>query len=233
MSTQSPDTRPPTLPQASYGLKDAAELVARSTKTILRWCQDDMFPGAEKVPGPKGDEWSIPSEDLAAVIVEKNLTIHLDQTLSTQPTTQEDALVQALETIGELRQKVGHLSGQTEQLERTNMRLASDVDHLRAEYERTQNELVESERQRGTLEGEIKRVQQERDQTSRDRDSLDQKYLELQKSNAESLSALSDDLETSRTETQETVGELDELATKLAVAESSMGWWTRRRYRSR
>lgn len=45
--------------------KEAAALVERSTKTILRWSRDSTFPNADKIPGPKGDEWSIPAGDAA------------------------------------------------------------------------------------------------------------------------------------------------------------------------
>ena len=47
---------------------------------------------------------------------------------------------------------------------------------------------------------------------------------------AESLSAASAELDAVKTEHQATVGERDELTDKLARAEASMGWWTRRKY---
>jgi|GEM_PF-1095152 len=240
MATQRPDTRPPTLPADAYGLKDAAALVARSTKTILRWCRDSTFPNAEKVPGPKGDEWSIPATDLAKVIADKGLAINLsddDQTVSTQTPAQNQDLVDALNNVANLSGQVGQLSGQNEQLTRQNDRLGSDNDHLRAEYERTQAQLVESERARGNLEGQLEQAKNDvqkaenlRAEVAQERDSLDLEHRELQKLSAESISDLSTKLDSARTKSAETVGERDELAKKLADAEASMGWWTRRRY---
>jgi len=242
MATQRPDTRPPTLPLDAYSLKEAAALVERSTKTILRWCRDSTFPNAEKIPGPKGDEWSIPGTDLANVIADKGLTINLTeddgQTVSTQSITQNDDLVETLNVVAELRGQIGQLSGQNDQLTRSNDRLGSDNDHLRAEYERTQASLVESERARGVLEGQLeqateaaKRSQERIDQIAQERDSLDQQHRELEKTSAESISDLSNDLETRKSDAEKLVGERDELETKLAQAEASMGWWTRRKYR--
>ena len=233
MATQRPDMRPPTLPLDAYSLKEAASLVGRSTKTILRWCQDSTFPRAEKVPGPKGEEWSIPATDLASVIADKGLTINLgddDQTVATQVSTQTDELVETLTAMADLRGQVGQLSGQNEQLSRQNDRLGSDNDHLRAEYERTQADLVESERARGQLEGQLEQSEKLHAQIAQERDSLDLEHRELQKTSAESLSAVSADLETARNDVDQAVGERDELTKKLEAAEASMGWWTRRRY---
>lgn len=236
MATTSPDKRPPTLPQSTYSLKEAADQVCRSTKTILRWCRDGTFPSAEKVPGPKGDEWSIPSSDLAAVVVERGLVIDLtthDQTVSTHESTQNEDLIEALNAVAELSGQIGQLSGQNEQLERHNKRLGSDNDHLRAEYERTQSLLTESERARGQLEGQLERAHDEAEQAEKlraeiaqERDSLGDKYSET----AKSLSEASTDLEHAKNDTQTVAGERDELAAKLADAEASMGWWTRRKY---
>ncbi len=69
-----------------------------------------------------------------------------------------------------------------------------------------------------------------RSEVSQERDSLDLEHRELQKSSAESISDLSTKLDGVRNEVAETVGERDELAAKLAEAEASMGWWTRRKY---
>ena len=240
MATQRPDTRQPTLPFDAYSLKEAASLVQRSTKTILRWCQDSTFPNADKVPGPKGDEWSIPATDLARVIADKGLTISLiedDQTATTQVSTQTDDLVETLNAMADLRGQIGQLSGQNEQLSRQNDRLGSDNDHLRAEYERTQTDLVESERARGQLEGQLEHAKERTKEVenlhvlvSQERDSLDLEHRELQKESAESLSDLSSKLDGAQNEVAKTVGERDGLTKKLAEAEASMGWWTRRRY---
>lgn len=113
MATQRPDTRPPTLPLDAYSLKEAAEVVGRSTKTILRWCRDSTFPNADKVPGPKGDEWSIPATDLAAVVTDKGLDINLTddvQTEATQVSTQQEDLVEVLNTVADLKEIIGHIS---------------------------------------------------------------------------------------------------------------------------
>lgn len=40
--------------ELTYSVKNAAELVGRSTKTIVRWCRDGSLPNAAKVPGLKG-----------------------------------------------------------------------------------------------------------------------------------------------------------------------------------
>lgn len=241
MATQRPDTRPPTLPLDAYSLKEAAELVGRSTKTILRWCRDSTFPNADKVPGPKGDEWSIPATDLAAVVTDKGLDINLTddvQTEAIQVSTQQEDLVEVLNTVADLKGQIGHLSGQNEQLTRQNDRLGSDNDHLRAEYERTQAELVESERARGQLEGQLEQAQKSAQaaqeqiaRTAQERDSLELEHRELQKASAESLSAVSADLENARNDVDQAVGERNELTKKLEAAEASMGWWTRRKYK--
>ena len=231
MTDQRPIT---TLPQSSYTIKEAAELIGKSDITVVRWCRDEVFPNAGKVPGPKGDEWSIPADDLAQVIADKKITIDLrDQSQSGTDRSNDQAseeMIGLLQQNAELREKTGHLTGQAEQQTRQLERLSSDIDHLRAEHERTLSDLTESERARGVLEGKLENGEQLRSQIAQERDSLDQKYLELQKTSAETLSAISADLETARTERQETVGERDDLATKAQKLEDAMGWWSRRKY---
>ena len=197
MATQSPDTRPPTLPKDTYSIQDAAALVDRSTKTVVRWCRDSTFQKATKVKGPKGDEWSIPADDLAQVIADKGLTVNLTDDVPTESaheSGQTEALLDAMNTVANLRGEVGQLTGQNEQLTRQNDRLGSDNDHLRGEYERTQADLVESERARGQLEGQLEQAQANAKEATEKRDSLDLEHRELQKTSAESLSAVSADL---------------------------------------
>lgn len=216
--------------QAAYSIKEAAALVGKSDITIVRWCRDGVFPNAGKIPGPKGDEWSISAEDLAAVVEAKKLTIHLDQSEPVDDPASDRALAQAQEEVigllkenAELREKTGHLNGQNEQLTERVKRLGDDLEHAQSEWQRAATDRDRLAGETDALRNQLEKAERERAQSAQERDSLDQKYLELEKRSAESLSAASDDLEA-------VVVERDELTTKLAKAEASMGWWTRRRY---
>ena len=121
----------------------------------------------------------------------------------------------------------------TAQLEDRDKQLTqtrNDLEAERAEVNRLQTDLIESERERGKLEGQLEHVQKQAKEATQNRDSLDLEHRELQKTSAESLSAVSADLETARNDVDQAVGERDELAAKLEAAEASMGWWTRRKY---
>ena len=229
MSPQSPQT----LLQDTYSIKEAADLVNRAAKTIERWCQKGKLEGATKVHSPKGDVWSIPAAALAKIIEEKNLTIHLDTESSPQSSqsgVSPDKLYEVMAEAAATQAREAGLLGQNEQLTVQVKRLSGDNDHLRAEYERTQAALVESERERGKLEGQLEHAQDNAKAAEEKRDSLDLEHRELQKTSAESLSAVSADLETARNDVDQAKGESDELAAKLEAAEASMGWWTRRKY---
>ena len=232
MSELTPDTTPDRTP-GTLTVKEVADRLGKHPKTIERWCQNDTFKQAEKVKGNKGDEWSISPDDLELVAKAKGLAV-VDLT-GDVPTVSVHVseLLEAKDEAADLREQVGQLSGQNEQLARSNDRLGSDNDHLRAEYERTNAQLAESERARGVLEGENNEKAKRLEEAAQESDSLDQKYRQLENESAESLSDLSTRLAASQNDVSSTAGERDELAAKLAEAEASMGWWTRRRYTKR
>ncbi len=229
-----------TLPQSTYSIKEAAGLVGKSDITLVRWCRDGVLPNAGKVPGPKGDEWSIPADDLAVVIKEKGLAIHLDRSEieSDQSTDRASSdLIEALQDNAELREKTGQMTGQIDNLTKERDRASrerdqarSDLEHERTNLEQVTSELVETDKAKAVAEARVEELRTQVDQSTQDRDSLDLEHRELQKSSAESISGLSGDLESVKSEAEGLVGERDELAKKLEEAEGSMGWWTRRKY---
>jgi len=222
-----------TLPQSAYSIQEAAALIEKSDQTVRKYIKDGRFPNVSMVPGDKGDEYSIPAGDLGNLIAEKGLVINLDQS-SDQPDTIPSELISDLI---DAREKIGHLTGQVENLTSDRDRIArerdqarSDLEHERTGHEQTTSHLTESDKSKAVAEarveelrGQLEKAEHLRTEAAQERDSLDQKYLELQKESAEALSAASADFETA-------AGERDELAAKLAQAEASMGWWTRRRY---
>ena len=228
------------LPQSSYTIKEAAILIGKSDITLVRWCRDGVFPQSGKVPGPKGDEWSIQADDLAAVIAEKNLTIDLAQAESTDDRSSarsNEEIIGLREDNAELREKTGHLTGQNEQLATQVRKLGDDLDHARAEWQRAGTDrdhaLGEAEALRGQLEiaqTDAKKAEKAAAEASQERDSLDQKYRELEKSSGDSLSTISDQLDTARSEAEQLVGERDELASEATSLKDAMGWWSRRKY---
>lgn len=218
-----------TLPQSAYSIKEAAALVGKSDITLVRWCRDGVLPNAGKVSGPKGEEWSIPATDLADVIAEKGLRLDL-RDMPDQAQASDGALDQANKEImgllrenAELREKTGHLTGQNEQLTQRVKKLGDDLDHAQSEWQKSATDRDRALGEADTLRVQLEKAEKASAESAQERDSLDQKYLELQNSSAESLSAASADLKA-------TVGEREGIAAQLAKAEGSMGWWTRRRY---
>ena len=222
-----------TLPQSAYSIQEAAALIEKSDQTVRKYIKDGRFPNVSMVPGDKGDEYSIPAGDLGNLIAEKGLVINLDQS-SDQPDTIPSELISDLI---DAREKIGHLTGQVENLTSDRDRITrerdqarSDLEHERTGHEQTTSHLTESDKSKAVAEarveelrGQLEKAEHLRTEAAQERDSLDQRYLELQKESAETLSAASADFETA-------AGERDELAAKLAQAEASMGRWTRRRY---
>lgn len=45
-------------------VKQAAEALGLSKRTLFRWLDAGRFPGARKIPGRLGGEWRIPAGDL-------------------------------------------------------------------------------------------------------------------------------------------------------------------------
>ena len=247
MTDHSPIT---TLPQSNYSIKEAAALVGKSDITLVRWCRDGVLANAGKVPGPKGDEWSIPADDLAQVVHDKGLTIHLDRSETDpdpSPDRANDQLIEALQENAELREKTGHLTGQVDnitnerdRIQRERDQARSDLEHEKTGHEQTSTQLTESDKAKSVAEARVEELrsqlehaQENAKEATQNRDSLDLEHRELQKANAESLSAVSADLEAARNAGDQAVGERDELTKKLQAAEASMGWWTRRRYEKR
>ena len=240
MSSQSPDTRPPTLPQDNYTLREAAETVGRSTKTILRWCRDGLFPNAEKVPGPKGDEWSIPGKDLGQIALDKGLTLTLDQTPVQTMSTHEDEtradIRDLMDTVANLKGEVGQLSGQNDQLTKSETdlnnrvrQLTDDLEQERSERQRNEAQIAELDKAKAVAEARTDELRQQLENeqnrvAAKDAEliSMGERSSEIEKESTERLSALTD--------TQES---LDDTAKKLKEAKASMGWWTRRRYQKR
>ena len=240
MSTHSPDTRPPTLPQDTYSLREAADIVNRSTKTILRWCRDGLFPNADKVPGPKGDEWSIPGKDLGQVVLDKGLTLNLDQTDVQTESTHKDELspdTRALmETVATLRGEVGQLSGQNDQLTKTETdlrnrvrQLTDDLEQERSERQRNEARIAELDKAKSVAEARTEelRTQLENEQ-SKVVDHLAQLETEreLATKQAAELVSMGDRATELEKESAERLSEAEKL-------KDSMGWWSRRRYERR
>lgn len=231
----------PTLPQSAYSIQEAAALIGKSDQTVRKYIKDGRFPGVRMVPGDKGDEYSIPATDLGALITEKKLVINLDQSHHQSESVPADLvsdLISARETIGHLTGQIENLTSDRDRVSRERDQARSDLEHERTGHEQTAEQLTHADKEKAVAEARVDelRNQLEKAETlnarsAQERDSLDQKYLELQKTSAESLSDALADLETARTEHRQLVGECDKLAAKLTEAEASMSWWARRRYR--
>lgn len=236
-----------TLPQSAYSIQEAAALIEKSDQTVRKYIKDGRFPNVSMVPGDKGDEYSIPASDLGAYIAEKGLVINLHQShdqSETAPSELISGLVDAREKIGHLTGQVENLTSDRERITRERDQARSDLEHERTGHEQTAAQLTESDKAKAVAEArveelrtQLKKAEIQNDAMAQERDSLDLQHRELQKSSAESLSALSadldgvrNDLENANEQTQVTAGERNELAAKLAEAEASMGWWTRRKY---
>lgn len=225
-----------TLPQSAYSIKEAAVLIGKSDITLVRWCRDGVFANAGKVPGPKGDEWSIPADDLARVIESKGLKIDLrdktgqDQSDDRATDGSHHEMIELLKENAELREKTGHLTGQNDQLAERVKKLGDDVDHAQSEWHRAATDRDKALGQVEALHTQLEDVQKAAKDEVAKRVSLDLEHRELQKTSAESISDLSTKLNGAQNETETAVGERNELAKKLAEAEASMGWWTRRKY---
>ena len=222
----------------SYTIREAATLCDVSVDTIKRRLHDERFPNAEQTKGRTGNEWRIPSDELGDVAKAEGWNIDLATALPQHEPQQEAAALQDLveqaiaDAAGraEAEAKLEHSQGEIDRLTKSLERAESDVEHWRTEHGQTERDLVDANARLDELRGQLEKAENLRTESAQERDSLDLEHRELQRTSAESLLAVSADLETARNDVDQVVGERDELAAKLAKAESSMGWWARRRY---
>lgn len=229
-----------TLPQSAYSIQEAAALIGKSDQTVRKYVKDGRFTGVEMVPGEKGDEYRIPAIDLAALIEEKGLVINLDQSpdqSNTAPSDMVSDLIEAREEIGLLTGQIENVTSERERIQRERDQARSDLEHEKTGHEQTSTQLTEIDKAKAVAEARVDELRTQLEkaeklhaQVTQERDSLDLEHRELQKTSAESLSAVSVDLEAARNAGDQVVGERDELTKKLEAAEASMGWWTKRRY---
>lgn len=228
----------------SYTIKEAAAVVGRSELTIRRRIDKNRFPGAEMRRGTSGDEWHIPAVDLAAVAQEDGWQINLDHSGDQSDDGPSSDLLRAVEArvraeseIELLSKDIQSLTDQASTLMNERDQARSDLEYTKSELDRIAGNLAEETKATAVAEARIEELRNQVDQAEKlrlevvqERDSLDLEHREFQKQSAESISELSGDLDSARSEAGELVGERDELAKKLAEAEASMGWWTRRKY---
>ena len=222
----------------SYTIREAATLCDVSVDTIKRRLHDERFPNAEQTKGRTGNEWRIPSDELGDVAKAEGWNIDLATALPQHEPQQEAPALQGLveqaiaDAAGraEAEAKLEHSQSEIDRLTKSLERAESDVEHWRTEHGQTERDLVDANARLDELRGQLERAENLHAESAQERDSLDQQHRELQKMSAESLSAASAELDAVKTEHQATVGERDELTDKLARAEASMGWWTRRKY---
>ena len=229
-----------TLPQSAYSIQEAAALIGKSDQTVRKYIKDGRFTDVEMVPGEKGDEYRIPAVDLAALIEEKGLVINLDQSpdqSNAAPSNMISDLIEAREEIGLLTGQIENVTSERDRIQRERDQARSDLEHEKTGHEQTSTQLTEIDKAKAVAEARVDELRTQLEKTedlraevAQERDSLDLEHRELQKTSAESLTAASDALETSKNETETVAGERDELTQKLAEAEASMGWWTRRKY---
>ena len=239
MPEQSTSTSTSTLDATnSYTIREAATLCDVSVDTVKRRLQDERFPNAEQTKGRTGNEWRIPSDELGDVAKAEGWNIDLATALPQHEPQQEAPALQDLvdqaiaDAAGraEAEAKLEHSQGEIDRLTKSLERAESDVEHWRTEHGQTERDLVDANARLDELRGQLEKAENLSAESAQERDSLDQQHRELQKESAESLSALSKELDSAQTEHQATAEERDELAAKLAQAEASMGWWTRRKY---
>jgi len=226
---------PITLPQSAYSIQEAATLIGKSDQTVRKYIKDGRFPGVEMVSGDKGDEYRIPANELGQLISEKNLVINLDQSNDQSESTLNEyvaELIEAKESIGHLTGQVENLTSESGRLTRERDQARSDLEHERTGHEQTSTELIEVDKAKAVAEARVEELRNQVEQATQDRDSLGDKYSQLEESSAESLSELSAKLDQATEDVETAAGERNELAARLAYAEQSMGWWTRRKYRS-
>ena len=218
----------------TVGLKQAASVFNVTTGTLRRRIKAGQLPEAVKGEGKYGDQYTLAIADLPSIAERNEWVLDLDaldeQGLDSASPVQtkylEDLNNRLINAEGLVIANTAQLEDRDKQLTQTR----NDLEAERAEVNRLQTDLIESERERGKLEGQLEHVQKQAKEATQNRDSLDLEHRELQKTSAESLSAVSADLETARNDVDQAVGERDELAAKLEAAEASMGWWTRRKY---
>lgn len=229
----------------SYTIREAATTCGVSVDTIKRRLNDQRFPNALQIKGRTGNEWRIPTHELATVAASEGWMLDIAIALPEQEPQQDAQALQGLldqavadaAARAEVEAKLEHARGDIERLTNAVDRAESDVEHWRTQHGQVERDLVDAQARVDELRTQLDKAEKGSAQAIQERDSLDLQHRELQKSSAESLSALSADLDGVRSDLENvtnqqtlTVGERDELAAKLAKAESSMGWWARRKY---
>ena len=245
MTTHEPDL----LKASDYTIKEAAAVVGCSELTIRRRIDKCRFPGAQLHRGASGDEWRIPAADLAQVADEDGWVIDLttkhDQADDQTEDQSSDDLLEAVtgriraeSEVDQLTKDVQSLTNQVTTVSNERDQAMSDLEYTRTELNKRDQKLTEIDKAKAVAEArtdelriQLEKEQEKALQATQERDSLDQSHRELQKTAAEEISDLSNDLKTAHSGIDQAVGERDELTDKLTKAEASMGWWTRRRYR--
>lgn len=218
----------------TVGLKQAAAIFDTTTGTLRRRIKAGKLPEAVKVEGKYGDEYTLAIADLSAIADRNNWVLGLDalneQGLDSASPAQSKYLEELTERLINAEGLAIANGMQLDERDKQLTQTRNDLEAERAEANRLQTDLITSERERGKLEGQLEQAHKSAKSIGLELDSLDLEHRELQKSSAESISDLSNKLNGAQKETEAAVGERDELAKKLAQAEASMGWWTRRKY---
>ena len=240
------DTNKPTAsPQqalSTIGLNDAAEAFGISVDTLRRRIKSEQLPEAQLTQGKFGETYELPTATLAQIAEREQWVLDLN-VLSAQgsPSAAHPQELIHTDLIEQLIDAKASAETSSRQLDETTKRLdqtSNDLEMVNAEVDRLAQEVVALEKSLAVADARTEEIRQRAAiaekasaDAAQERDSLDQLHRELQKTSAEASSVASADLAASKTETETVAGERDELTKRLADAEASMGWWTRRKYR--
>lgn len=233
MDVTNQPTASPEQTLSTIGLNGAAEAFGISVDTLRRRIKSEKLPEAALTQGKFGDTYELPMADLAQIAEREGWILdltNLDAQSSPSAAHGQSINFELIEQLTEAKVEAQSSTRHAEELERKNQQLTSDLENERKALNEVTEELIESDKAKAVAEARVDELRKQVDQAAQERDSLGQSMRELEESSAKSLSALSDDADSAKSDAEKLVGERNELAAKLAEAEGSMGWWTRRKY---
>ncbi len=234
-------TASPAQTLGTIGLNDAAEAFGISVDTLRRRIKKEKLPEAVLAQGKFGETYELPMADLVQIAEREGWTLDLNalDAESSPAAAHMQSIVDfdVVEQLADAKASALSSSRHVEELDRKLIQTQNDLEHETTAHHQTASELTEVSKAKAVAEARVEELRQRAEQAEKlraevvqERDSLGLEHRELQKVSAESISALSSDLEVAQNDVTATVGERDELSRKLEAAEASMGWWTRRKY---
>ena len=151
-----PEVTPPQLSQEDLAFREAAEVLGISLSTIKRRHKDGLLDEAVLRSGPGGEQWAIPTSELGQLAERNGWVVNLDLRESTRDSSPDATMPQVeVEAMVQARVEATRAKDRLIELERQMKRSESDLEHERAEKDRLESALTQTQSELGQVRSEL------------------------------------------------------------------------------